>query len=83
VTANTTGAKDNYAIDQRNFGFFASNETALTDRLYLTAGVRAELIDGELTDKRTGQTQRTPLTTDLTPSIHVVFRPFDATNIRA
>jgi len=83
VTANTTGAKDNYGVDERNFGLFASDELALTDRLTLTTGVRAELIDGELTDKRTGKTDSTPLTTDLTPSAHLVYRLFDQTNIRA
>jgi len=83
VTANTTGAKDNYAVDERNFGLFASDEIALTDKLYLTAGVRAEVIDGELTDRRTAQSQSTPLTTDLTPSAHLVYRLFEQTNIRA
>lgn len=83
VTVNTTGAKDNYAIDERNFGLFASDEIALTDTLSLTAGLRAELIDGEMTDKRTGQTTGTPLTTDLTPSAHLVYRLFDQTNLRA
>ncbi len=83
VTTDTTGAKDNYGVDERNFGLFASDEIALTDKLYLTTGIRAELIDGELTDKRTAKTDSTPLTTDLTPSVHLVFRPFDQTNIRA
>ncbi len=83
VTANTTGPKDNYAVDERNFGLFASDEIALTDKLYLTAGVRAEMIDGELTDKRTLQSENAPLTTDVTPSAHIVYRIFDQTNIRA
>lgn len=83
VTTNTTGAKDNYAVEERNFGFFVSNEIALTEKLYLTVGARAEVIDGQLTDKRTTQVQSTPFTTDLTPSAHLVYRLFDQTNIRA
>jgi len=83
VTVNTTGAKDNYGVDERNFGLFASDEIALTDKLILTTGVRAELVEGELTDKRTNTTTGTPLTTDLTPSAHLVYRLFEQTNIRA
>lgn len=83
VTANTTGPKDNYALEERNFGLFASDEIALTDKLYLTAGIRAEMLDGATTDKRTGQTDNAKLTTDLTPSAHLVYRLFEQTNIRA
>ncbi len=83
VIANTTGPKDNYALEERNFGLFASNEIALTDKLYLTAGIRAEMIDGQTTDKRTAQTESAKLTTDLTPSAHLVYRMFEQTNIRA
>lgn len=83
AVALTTGAKDNYTADERNIGLFAQNELALTNRLTLTAGLRAELIDSEYTDRRTSQVQGTPLTTDLTPSAHLVFRPIDDVNIRA
>lgn len=80
---DTTGPKDNYAIDERILAFFAQDEISVIDRLIITPGVRAELTEASTQDKRTGQVADSPLTTDVTPSIHALYRLFDRTNIRA
>ena len=82
VVANTTGPKDNYAIDERNIGLFAMDEISPVDRLVITPGVRAELTDAETVDKRTAKVDAAALTTDLTPSVHLVYRLLEETNLR-
>jgi iron complex outermembrane receptor protein len=83
VVTNTTGAKDNFELNERNFGFFAQDEIAVTDRFILTPGVRAELTDADTLDKRSGRSAEAPLTTDLTPSLHALYHVFENTNLRA
>lgn len=81
VTANTTGPRDNYAIDERIIGIFAMDEISLFGAT-ITPGVRTELTDAETKDGKTSQVTKTALTNDLTPSAHLAYRLFEQTNLR-
>ncbi len=78
---NTTGPRDNYAIDERIIGLFAMDEISVGG-LTLTPGIRSELTEAETKDGKTSKVETTALTNDLTPSAHLAYRLFEQTNLR-